>query len=50
MIRFATLVVAAAAIVLACSSGDLLLSVAAICGACGIVALLNMPSGIMDSR
>jgi hypothetical protein len=50
MLRFATLAIVAAAIVLACSSGDLLLAVAAICGACGVVVLLNMPNGVMDSR
>jgi hypothetical protein len=50
MVRFATLAIAAAAIVIAWSSGDLLLALAAICGACGVVLLLNMPSGVMDSR
>jgi hypothetical protein len=41
MLNVATLVMVAAAIVIATYSGSILLALAAICGACGIAALMN---------
>jgi hypothetical protein len=43
MLRVVTLAVVALAVVLALSSGNPLLALAAICGACGIATLTNTP-------
>ena len=50
MVRFATLAVVAAAVVLGWYSGDMLLALAAICGACGVVTLMSTPTGLAHRR